>query len=372
MTLIAAASKMPIIVLRELIDETLVCLAKYGLDERDPEELHLSPIGDFPAYERAVIHEQVVVIDDMEGDEARHVLQTLKLEDRNVRSICIVPVLVGSAIWGTLSFAVQCDHDYTRLERNGLKAVANAVGVAFSNYHNLRQANERHFENAKIDAAITTMDVAQAVRHEGLTLLDGVNTKLARWLVSLSKPIRGKDQASFRQDLERLSEDYLQRLRMALEKLRTASKPPAKEFKLMSLKAIWDDAFDLVSGRLSKENIQYHVKGDAEVRVAPEYLRSAFLNVISNSIDAFKDGKKSNRRIDVSIASEERANFIACRYADTGPGIDPSRLRPCPRASMSCRPMPSSRRASRPRSRARATACSWSARPSPTTRGRST
>jgi len=71
-------------------------------------------------------------------------------------------VLVGKDIFGTLSFAVLCDHEYTTLEQQGLQTIANATGVAISNYRNFYIAQERLFEHAKIGAAITTVDVAQS------------------------------------------------------------------------------------------------------------------------------------------------------------------------------------------------------------------
>jgi signal transduction histidine kinase len=326
MLLIAEASRMPIITLRELREDTLYCRRSFGLGGKDDEEMHLSPFERFPMFARAVSDRTVVVERDMAKPEVRQLLEHLHQVDQSIQSICVVPILTGERVFGTLSFAVKCAHDYTNIEVNGLRTIANAVGVSYVNYRNFQKVSADRFEMARVGAAIMTMEVSQAVRHEARTLLDAAQTRMGNLKHAYSGRIKGDEEAKFKEDLDKIK-DLVFRSSLALQKIKTASKPPDREYKLVSLRDLWREAFDLVSGHLGTERISFDVKGNAEAKVYSEFLRFAFLNIISNSIDAFQEARKQNRRIDVEITTFDRANDVTIRYNDNGPGIDPSKLK---------------------------------------------
>jgi signal transduction histidine kinase len=70
------------------------------------------------------------------------------------------------------------------------------------------------------------------------------------------------------------------------------------------------------------------VAGDATVYARPEWLRQVFLNLLLNSIDAFRSAKKKgDRRIELTIDRQgERASEVTITYRDNAGGIAPHRL----------------------------------------------
>ena len=58
MLVIAAASKMPRIALREFRDDTLHCLKSFGFTDQTEDDLHLSPLVDYPPFAKVVASRQ--------------------------------------------------------------------------------------------------------------------------------------------------------------------------------------------------------------------------------------------------------------------------------------------------------------------------
>ena len=325
MILIATASRMPCIALHELRDDVLYCLKSYGFSEISEEELHISPIDDYQSFQEAVEDKEPVIENHVDQEHVRLLLESLKLQQ--VQSFIVVPVLVGKVIFGTLLFAVSSEHEYTTLEKSGLVTIANAVGVAIANYQNFHTAEERLFEMATVSAAITTVDVAQSARHEARNHLQNAQDILLLFQKGVVDTLsRQKDQA--RRWIHSMSQELFD-LNNALQKIKTITKPPEREKTLQCLEELWDEAFSLALGRMEHQRIRYNIRGAATTKVAVDYIRHAFLNLIMNSIDSLKESKKQGRSIEVTIDPQsERAKDIVMRYVDNGQGIDPSKLRP--------------------------------------------
>ena len=327
--LVADASGMPFLILREFDAEarTLNCLKSYGFEEVRDEELVLAPVEDFPTFRKALDGRETVVERDMDQPHVRQLLENLRM--KWVRSFVVVPVCVGTDVFGTLSFAVACEHDYTALELGGLETIANAVGVAISNYRNVHAAESKLFEEAKIGAAITTVDVAQSARHEARNHLQNSVELLLLARGALARP-RERDQVG--KYIGELDQE-LKDIENALQKIKTVTKPPEREKKVERVDDLWRQAFGLVTGRLDTLKIRHAVKGTARAKVAPDFLRHAFLNLILNSVDAFKDSKKQGRAIEVVIDVQgDKAKEMLIRYVDNATGIDPSKLKHIPDA----------------------------------------
>jgi len=320
MLMVAAASRMPIVVLRELTEESLYCLKQYGLD-RTADDLHLSPVSDYEVFEKVVQERHLIALGPKDISHAEHLR---KLDLKAVRSAIILPVLVGQDVFGTLSFATLCTHDYTPLQQQALQAVANAVGIAIANHRNFHNAQSRLFERATIGAAITTVDIAQSVRHEARNHLQDAQEALG--LLHKSDVIPTKAQEEVNRRVSEISEQ-LRSVDIALQKIKTITKPPERQKKAQRLDDLWREAFGLALGRLEHLGIDWQVSGAGIVNVAPDYIRTAFLNLILNSIDAFKSAKKKGRTIRITIgAADEKARDVLVRYVDNATGIDASKL----------------------------------------------
>jgi signal transduction histidine kinase len=131
------------------------------------------------------------------------------------------------------------------------------------------------------------------------------------------------------ENIENMSE-YVLDIGISLDKIKNITKPLANELELHSVNRLWEEAFALVAGRLDTLGIRHNITGRVcECEVYPDFLRHAFLNLILNSVDAFKERRlKGHRMISVTIDTQgTKADSIRMRYADNATGIDVSRLK---------------------------------------------
>jgi signal transduction histidine kinase len=320
--LLVQASGMPCIALHEWKEDALHCLKTYGLAEDD---LQTISVLDYPLFREVINKGKTIIVKGLDSQQGQKFIENLKL--RHVKSFMVVPLSVGDEIFGTLLFAVLSDHSYTTLVQNGLKTIANAVGVAIANYKNFHKAEGHLFEQAKIGAAITTVDVAQSARHEARNYLQNSQELLALLARSVLG-LAGKQTDQINKLINDISQK-LGDLDHALQKIKTITKPPDREKTLARIDDLWRDAFGLALGRLDQQNIRWHIEGNATTKVAVDYITHAFLHLIMNSIDSLKDSKKKGRNIQVKIDPQpDKTKEIIMRYMDNGQGIDPSKLRP--------------------------------------------
>lgn len=326
MLLIVEASGMPLIALREWQprDDTLTCLKSYGFDGQPQEELSIHPVSQYRSFQKAIQTRKTVVERSLDTDDARRLITNLRLN--NVKSFVVVPVLIGTTVFGTLSFAVSCEHDYTTLEQRGLESIANAVGVAISNYRHFHLLEERLFDEARTSAAILAVDVAQATRHEARNHLQA-----AKELLVIMEDDVNALPAKYKEPIAKLLPELTEQLNnslRSLDKIKMVTKPPEQERTSLKIEEVWHEAFSLVQGRLESYNISYRVQGTATAIVASDYMKHAFLQLILNSIDAFRDTKKRGRLIEVRIETPAaRAGDIMMRYSDNATGIEFAKLK---------------------------------------------
>lgn len=323
---IAVAARMPYILLHRLSKNSLRCYKTYGI-ELDPSDLDIDLNVDAGTpYHEAIAELTPQVEVNVHKEYARRLLSRLQLQDR-VKSFIVVPILVGEDIYGTLSFAVACPHAYTALEKHGLTMVANAVGVALANYENFHKAQERVFEEAKISSAITAVDVAQSARHEAWNLLQKSQELLG---VLRTLKITSPKLKRHITDLTAALSENLYDVDRELQKIKAATKAPARTRDRYRLDDLWNEAFYVVAGRLKKLEVNYTVRGSGLAMVAADYMRHAFLNLILNSIDAFRESKRKKRRTITVYIDEQapKAKDNVILYTDNATGVDPLSLRP--------------------------------------------
>jgi hypothetical protein len=323
--LIAGASGMPFIALRELTDgETLQCLTSFGFHE-DIATLTIAPLSEYDSFRRVVETLQPVQERSMLAPHLKLLRDKSQLS--RVRSFVLVPVMVGEELFGTLSFSAECEYDYTELEVSGFQTIANAVGVSISNYRAVHAAADNMYKAAQVDAAITSLEIAQAARHEIIdrTAESQEAILLIQSMVSGS-PTR-EDLQKVRRKIEEISE-ALTKINQVINNIKTVTKPPAREWQSVSIYKLWDETLNLFHGRLANLNIKTSLKGDAQAEVIPDFLRHVFLHLLLNSIDAFKERRlKSNRSITIAIDPQsDQAETVKIRYTDNATGIDPSKL----------------------------------------------
>jgi hypothetical protein len=319
--LIALSAGMEFVVLRELDDDRLRCIAQFGFgDEVDLSQFDLAPIGDFPAFAEALATSSPVSVVDIDVDE-HAALRRGSWSQEPVRSFVATPVLVGTQSFGVLSVGARCPFEYAPLETRGFTSIANGVGVSIANFRNSHRFSGQVGEYKEAAVAITAVEIARAARHEAIGHIDNCNMAMAQLWRKLGKA------PALEPDMDTLS-DSLRSLGAALNKIKFATKPPSAQYKRVSVRRLWDEARNAVAGRLSEGRVEVRYGGpDVDVFASPDWFRQVFLNLLLNSIDAFSDAKKGGRRIELTVERPfERAREIQMMYRDNATGVNPQRL----------------------------------------------
>ena len=318
--LIMEASGMEFVALREHRDGNLKCIALAGFGD-DPKlsDWDWESLDEYPDFRTALFEAKTVAVDAL--DPKRHAALIAQPWSKNVRSFVAIPVNVGNEVFGVLSVAARCEFNYSQVELRGFESIANAVGVSITNFRNSRQLGVRAGEYLETAMALTGLEVARSVKHEALNYTTIANTGLRNLWVRLGKPERDADV------------DYvgnaLSRLGASLNEITKAPSTAAPgDWKRIGLKQVWKEARVAMGGRLEEERIDVRdPQTDATVYAQPDWLRQVFLNLLLNSIDAFREGKKSGRRIDLQITPpSQRSGEIQFSFSDNAIGINPHRL----------------------------------------------
>jgi signal transduction histidine kinase len=201
------------------------------------------------------------------------------------------------------------------LELRGIATIANAIGVAITNFRNFHDMSKRFGD---IAIAVSAMEVASAVRHETAGIIDRVNGNMG--------PVEEAIPASNGPAQEAIEEllTELDLLQEALEKFKIATSSPTKEPVHTSIEEAFEEAKKTVGGRLDTLHIDCRFDGPPlELLAYKDWLRHAFLNLILNSMDAFE--VRSNKRgREIRVLTERpspRAESVAITYTDNAEGI---------------------------------------------------
>jgi signal transduction histidine kinase len=322
--LVALSTGMEFAAVWEAVDEGLRCIAIWGLGEgeEDRRRWDLDDRRAVPMAQAALDGATFVCTGDGSGDD-EPALRVRGFEQ--VTSYVLTPIKVGSEGFGLLGVGARCAFHYAPLELRGFESVANTVGVAIRNFRSSHALASQVVEFAETSVAITAIEVAQTARHEAAGLLDncqailaGVNRKLGRHLAVIAD------------DVHELETELL-KVNRALDRIKTATKPPERERRRLSLQRVWEEARTLVAGRLGELRVSVHYQGpDVEVDGYADWLRQVFLNLLLNSLDAYRerDPKKQGRQISLAVERpSDRARDYTLTYRDNAGGISPQRLR---------------------------------------------
>jgi GAF domain-containing protein len=324
MILTAVAGQVEFAILRELEEDgALRCRGVHNLG--DPEQLDeftLDEPVNFPPFYEVITTREAYVARDMEGPD----FATLRAIDvlKPIQSFVAVPVLVGTDIYGTLSFSSSRPYDYTRDEVAGFKNIANGIGVSIANYRNFHRAAENVARFTDAATAITGIEVAQAARHEARGYIDNCVANLLLLKGANRNPACDVYIDRINGNVNKTME--------AMEKIKVATRPPAKDRRRVTLRSIWEEARSQLIGRLSAarvEAVEYQGP-DVELEVPPDWFRQVFINLILNSTDAFLSSSKRRGHRSIRLIVEkvpDRSAYAEMSYIDNAGGINPAALK---------------------------------------------
>lgn len=322
-SLITVSSGMEFVALRELDEGRLRCIALSGFGEvSDFASWDLDPVGRFPAFEQALKDGETVPVPNIDAPE--HAELRAQRWCTDVKSFVAIPVMVGLNTFGVLSVGARCEFEYAPIELRGFESIANGVGVSISNFRSSHLLNHQVAEYTAAASAITSIEVARSARHEASNEIENSTQALHRLRQKAGKDCKDEVYGV---------EKHLHGVRIALREIQVATAPPEGNWTTVSITALWNQARTAVANRLQEAKVDVRNPDiDVKVLAREDWLRHVFLNLLLNSIDAFREAsKRSVRKIELAIdRPSAKDNEYRLTYSDTAGGVIPQRLRPQP------------------------------------------
>lgn len=319
-SLVARVSSMEFGALWEIAGEQSRCINCWGIEEdRNPEALGISLAKDFPPFADVLLRNQSSAVPEIALFGSTFAREA---ESSGIKSLVAVPVRSDSAMSHVLILGASCSFDYTPIEILGFESIAAGLGVSIANFRNSQTLASEKGEFAASVAAMTAVEVALAARHEAMGYIDNCNATAHRLWRKL-----GRDARLVEPELDAFS-DGLKQIKGSLDRFRLVARPPDDSWRRVLIRQQWEEAQSAVGARLIDKNITTKASGpDIEVETLSDGLLQVFLNLLMNSIDAFSEGRKGVRRIELSVEPpSDRSREIRIAYRDNGTGINRSQL----------------------------------------------
>ncbi len=223
----------------------------------------------------------------------------------------------GELVIGFLEWEVpvaQMDDSARRV----IKSAMPILSVAISNF--LRYHEAKRMTDVIHDQLFSTteLEIAQSARHE----LQNIETEQALLIDELEALSRSARDKGILEPVSKLKDSVI-KLDAAITKLRYSGVHAAPKLEKTSVAKVWNEAGDLIKERLNMMGIKLRYVGvNLEGYYYADWLREAFLNLLFNSIDAFRDRPRQNRTITLVIQKESDASqYNILDYSDSAGGI---------------------------------------------------
>lgn len=327
--LLSNALGMPMVAIRRLTaDGDLECLSFFDTDGNPNTTQDFLAEEMPPPFHRVVKHtEKLIERGDLEHIEPAYHCDidlahpdygflTRNIALRKVKTFIIFPIVYGHELFGILSCACRCGYVFSELQRHAVEGIMQIVGVAISNFLRYHEAQELHVFRTEQIIDTTAVEVAKSTKHE----LINAQAEVSTMLVGIKRALKTNNSAKIQSAVLSL-ENSIDKLLPSIQKLSFGDNAD-RTLEKTTVKAIWSDVITLFSERLKRMGIETNFQGpDCEGYFYPEMMKNAFLNLLLNSIDAFKTHKKRGRKISVVTSLISAGQKCQIDYSDNAGGL---------------------------------------------------
>jgi len=258
-----------------------------------------------------LLSQEPIIIEDLRTDARFRGPSLLQMHE--VISGLIVLIYGKEQPYGVLGAHTTQPRRFTEDDLRFLQAVANVLSIAIERKRQEQEQRERDLMRA--DQMVTLGQLATGVAHElrnPLTAIKGL----------LQVALEGGSTSILPEEDLRIIEQEVRRLERTLQTFLDFARPPKLHRRRLHLGTLLEQAFSLVSGRASRQQVLLKLtQPDAPVpvEVDPDQMRQLVLNLVMNGLDVMPEG--GNLELVLSCLED---GSVEVRFRDTGPGIGPS------------------------------------------------
>lgn len=180
------------------------------------------------------------------------------------------------------------------------------------------ELKETHEQIVRSDKVTALGEMIAGISHEIATPLTIVSHRLGR----MDRALEAKDHALSKNILGELQKEF-GRIAQIISGMQSYARNQEEELQICNLKDIVAQSSKFIKDLniLGDIELEADIKEDYLAMANPLKLQQVFINLIKNSVDAFKGVSKENKSIRVSIDESEAEQVHVIRVADNGSGI---------------------------------------------------
>ncbi len=179
------------------------------------------------------------------------------------------------------------------------------------------ELKESHEQIVRSDKLTALGEMISGVSHEISSPLTIASDKL----LSLAEHLHRKDEKSSRLDLEELTFQF-KRIKQIVSNMQNLTRSSDEAVCVINIKTVIENALNFAQDLNLLSGITIELKGESYILGSALKLQQVFINLIKNSIDAFKEGAIKEKRISIHI--ESCTEQVVVNFMDNGPGVDES------------------------------------------------
>jgi signal transduction histidine kinase len=238
---------------------------------------------------------------------------------KSIQTIVISPLTVGNAVRGFINIGYDAQIKLNEYMKSTFATMLNHMSIAIENFQRLNEISDLRRIQLRDYIERFHLDLLQGFRHTGRNALfaaDGAREQMMRYY-------------SYKGDAKRdpalVLESSLQEIELAFDNMASLKEFSDKR-STADLVQLFNGAKALLERQIDSASVTVKVNvlsggGGVTAIVNGEAVRSAFANLLLNSIQAFEgfNTKKVDRKVTVNFRKER--GVITIDFVDDGPGV---------------------------------------------------
>lgn len=233
-----------------------------------------------------------------------------------IQVIISMPIIVQGSRIGVINFAYDHVFEFSKTFKAGLELLANTIGTALSNYRLRNSIELKAREIFWSGRQALNYELMQGYRHwagSAVFKLDGAIDHL----VDLAHEHATADLAN---NLSQKAVSSREELHDAIDSMEELTKDYGLKAKQTSMHDLFHSCARMLRYELSRESIKVNNSNVKDSLLGNEdALRAVFLNLLLNSIQAFRERTMKDCKVTLSLnTTPDLVEFV---YSDNGPGL---------------------------------------------------